>query len=144
MEVKRKVLAYITTGRDSELKLLIFEHKNKPDAGWQVPGGSIEKDELLIDALYREIEEETGILREQLELNGKVNKRNYFPANRKHIVHERNIFHLTYTGPEKSEWDFIVRGDGADSGMVFHCLWIPVQELPSLAAEQDTEIEFII
>ena len=30
----------------------------------QVPGGTIEDDELLIDALYREIEEETGIPRE--------------------------------------------------------------------------------
>lgn len=143
MKVKRKVLAYITTGMDSELKLLIFEQRNVPEAGWQVPGGTIEKDELLIDALYREIEEETGIKREYLELNGKVNKRNYFPENREDVVHERTIFHLTYTGEEKPEWDNMVEGDGVDKGMIFHCKWIPVKDLPRLAAEQDTEIDFI-
>lgn len=144
MEVKRKVLAYITKGKDPDLKLLIFEQRNQPEAGWQVPGGTIEKDELLIDALYREIEEETGIRRDQLELVGKVNKRNYFPENREDVIHERTIFQLTFIGEEKPEWDNPVLGDGVDEGMIFHCKWIPVQDLPTLAAEQDTEIEFII
>ena len=64
MKLKRKVLAYITKGEGAEREILVFEQKDNPDAGLQVPGGTIEKDELLLDALYREIEEETGIQRE--------------------------------------------------------------------------------
>lgn len=144
MEVKRKVLAYITKGENTEQKILVFEQKDHPEAGFQVPGGTIEDDELLIDALYREIEEETGLRREQLELKGKVNKRNYFPKHQQDVVHERNIFHLTYTGDNDAEWDNCVRSTGKDNGMIFHCRWIPVHELPALAADQDDEIEFIL
>ena len=64
MELKRKVLAYITKEEEDGREILVFEQKDNPDAGLQVPGGTIEEDELLIDALYREIEEETGIPRE--------------------------------------------------------------------------------
>lgn len=144
MEIKRKVLAYITKDEHAERKLLVFEHKDHPEAGLQVPGGTIEEDELLIDALYREIEEETGIRREQLQLNGKVNKKNYFPENRKDIIHERNIFHLTFIGEDETEWDTCVSGNGKDTGMIFRCRWIPVDKLPALAAGQDEAIEFIV
>ncbi|MCM3745598.1 NUDIX hydrolase [Sporosarcina luteola] len=144
MEIKRKVLAYITKDDNGDRKLLVFEHKNNPEAGWQVPGGTIEEDELLLDALYREIEEETGIRREQLQLNGKVIKENYFPENRPNVIHERNIFHLTYIGEEEAEWDTCVNSTGKDNGMIFHCRWVPVNELPELAASQDKALDFII
>lgn len=144
MKVKRKVLAYITKGENTERKILVFEQKDNPDAGIQVPGGTIEDNELLIDALYREIEEETGIRRDQLELKGKVNKRNYFPKHQQDTVHERNIFHLTYTGDCDVEWDNCVNSTGKDNGMVFHCKWISVHDLPALAAGQGDEIEFIM
>ena len=52
-------------------EILVFEQKDNPDAGLQVPGGTIESDELIIDALYREIEEETGITREDLRVERK-------------------------------------------------------------------------
>ncbi|MDN4608303.1 NUDIX hydrolase [Sporosarcina sp. F6_3S_P_2] len=144
MEVKRKVLAYITKGENTERKILVFDQKGNPEAGLQVPGGTIEEDELLIDALYREIEEETGIRREQLELRGKVHKRNYFPAHRKDVMHERNIFHLVFIGDDESEWDNLVKSEGQDNGMIFHCQWLPIYNLPQLAAGQDEDIEFIV
>lgn len=144
MEIKRKVLAYITKDENVERKILVFEQKDHPEAGLQVPGGTIEEDELLIDALYREIEEETGIRREQLQLNGKVNKKNYFPENRENVIYERNIFHLTFIGEDENEWDTCVSSTGKDNGMIFHCRWVPVDELPELAAGQDEAIEFII
>ncbi|MER2088435.1 MAG: NUDIX domain-containing protein [Sporosarcina sp.] len=142
MELKRKVLAYITKGEDAKREILVFEHKDNPNAGLQVPGGTIEDDELLIDALYREIEEETGIRREELELKGKVNKTNYFPVNRD-VVYERNIFHLAFIGREHDRWEHHVESDGQDNGMTFCHRWIPVDKLPELAANQDQAIEFI-
>ncbi|WP_252504238.1 NUDIX domain-containing protein [Sporosarcina sp. Marseille-Q4943] len=144
MEIKRKVLAYITKDDHAGRKILVFEQEGNPEAGLQVPGGTIEEDELLIDALYREIEEETGIRRDQLQLNGKVDKKNYFPENRKNVIHERNVFHLTYIGEDEHEWDTCVKSTGKDNGMIFHCRWMPVNDLPALAAGQDELIDFII
>lgn len=144
MEVKRKVLAYITKGEHTERKILVFDQEGNPEAGLQVPGGTIEDDELLIDALYREIEEETGICRDQLEFKGKVHKKNYFPEHREDVIHERNIFHLVYTGDDESEWNNRVQSTGKDNGMVFHCQWMPIHDLPELAAGQDDDIEFIV
>ena len=120
----------------------MFEHKDNPEAGLQVPGGTIEDDELLIDALYREIKEETGIRREDLELKGKLNKTNYFPENRD-VIYERNIFHLAFTGEEHDRWEHRVDGGGDDDGMTFCHRWVSVNELPELAANQDQAIEFM-
>ena len=39
MEFKRKVLAYITKGEEPNCEILVFEHKDNPEAGLQVPGG---------------------------------------------------------------------------------------------------------
>ncbi|MBO1911128.1 NUDIX domain-containing protein, partial [Microvirga sp. 3-52] len=60
MKTRRQVLAYITRGEEPNWEILVFKQKDNPDAGIQVPGGTIESDEFIIDALYREIEEETG------------------------------------------------------------------------------------
>ncbi len=46
-----------------------------------------------------------------LELKGKVNKTNYFPEH-KHVIYERNIFHLAYIGEEHAEWEHRVDGGG--------------------------------
>ena len=139
MEIKRKVLGYITRGEDPNWEILVFEHKNHPEAGLQVPGGTIEDEELIIDALYREIEEETGITRDNLVLEGKVNKTNYFPEN-KNMQYERTIFHLSYIGANHSEWEHLVESDGEDDGMTFCHRFIPVHELPKLAGNQDQAI----
>ena len=142
MELKRKVLAYITKEEDDGREILVFEQKDNPDAGLQVPGGTIEEDELLIDALYREIEEETGIPREDLELKGKVNKTKYFPMNRD-VVYERTIFHLSFIGNGQTRWEHLVESTGKDDGMTFCHRWIPVKDLPELAGNQGQAIDFI-
>src|SRR3954464_8698523 len=54
---KRKVLAYVTHGN----RLLVFTHPESPEAGIQVPGGTVEPDEQLDEAALREAIEETGL-----------------------------------------------------------------------------------
>jgi 8-oxo-dGTP diphosphatase len=54
---KQKVLAYITQGN----KLLVFKHADFPEAGIQVPAGTVEPGERLEDAVIREACEETGL-----------------------------------------------------------------------------------
>ncbi len=142
MKLKRKVLAYITKGEEEDRELLVFEHRDFPEAGLQVPGGTIERDELLIDALYREIEEESGIQRDELVLCGKLHKTNFFPKDKDEVL-ERNVFHFDYVGDHEREWDYKVHGDGKDEGLVFQFKWIPVEDLPKLASKQDQALEFI-
>ena len=47
---------------DGKTRLLLIERKHDPYAGqWAIPGGFIEMDEELEDAVARELEEETGL-----------------------------------------------------------------------------------
>ncbi|QUW23628.1 NUDIX hydrolase [Sporosarcina sp. Marseille-Q4063] len=142
MKTRRKVLAYITRGEEPDWEILVFQQKDNPEAGIQVPGGTIESDELIIDALYREIEEETGITRENLELKGKVIKNKYFPEH-KNKIYERTIFHLSYIGDNDEKWEYIVKGDGKDEGMTFCHRFVPVDQIPELAGNQDEAINFL-
>lgn len=142
MEIRRKVLGYITKGEGPNREILVFQHKNNSKAGFQVPGGTIESHELIIDALYREIEEETGIKRCDLELRGKVDKTNFYPENRDRID-QRTIFHLAYIGEDRKEWEYCVKGNGKDARLTFCHRFIPLNELPKLAANQDQAIAYI-
>lgn len=132
--MKRKVLAYITKGQAPNLEILIFKHRDHPEAGLQVPGGTVEEGELLLDAMYREIREETGIVQEDLTMVGDIHTYNYSPEN-KESIYERTFFHLTYLGKQQ-EWDHLVMCDGEDNGLIFQYRWERVESLPLLAGEQ--------
>jgi ADP-ribose pyrophosphatase YjhB (NUDIX family) len=54
-----KVFAYIIRADH----LLVFKHVDFPEAGIQIPGGTIESDELPEDDVLRESVEETGLER---------------------------------------------------------------------------------
>ena len=58
---KLKVLAYITRSKASDLELLVFEHQGMPEAGIQVPAGTVDPDESSAQALRREVLEESGL-----------------------------------------------------------------------------------
>lgn len=141
MITKRKVLAYITNQDGATCKLLVFEHKDQPEAGLQVPGGTIEKDEEVIDALYREIFEESGIEKEELIFERKLLEYHYSPKN-KETIYERHIFHLTYLG-DKEAWNHVVVGDGNDNGLIFRFRWELIDSLPTLAGEQDVAVALL-
>jgi len=59
-----KVLAYITHAN----RLLVFSHPHSPEAGIQVPAGTLKDGERPEDAVLREAHEETGLT--HLELAG--------------------------------------------------------------------------
>ena len=58
-----KVTAFIVRKKNEKPELLVFSH---PSAGIQVPAGTIEENESLETAVFREVKEETGLT--QLEL----------------------------------------------------------------------------
>ncbi|MDZ8083994.1 MAG: NUDIX domain-containing protein [Nostoc sp. DedQUE12b] len=53
----KKVLAYVTKKNE----LMVFTHTNFPEAGVQVPAGTVEEDEEPSEAVLREIYEESGV-----------------------------------------------------------------------------------
>jgi putative (di)nucleoside polyphosphate hydrolase len=54
---------------DHQGRVLAFQRTTE-DAGWQLPQGGIEEDETPIQAVYREIYEETGISKDEITLLG--------------------------------------------------------------------------
>jgi ADP-ribose pyrophosphatase YjhB (NUDIX family) len=67
-----KVLAYITRQHQVHTQLLVFDHHQMPEAGTQVPAGTVEEGEVIETALWREVEEEAGLLPAQLSLVRKL------------------------------------------------------------------------
>ena len=55
--MKEKVYAYIV----KDHRLLVFRHIQFPEAGLQVPGGTVEEGEPLEEAVLREATEESGL-----------------------------------------------------------------------------------
>lgn len=96
---RRKVYAYITHGN----RLLVFEQPGKPEAGIQVPGGTIEAGESPEAAALREAGEETGLARLQLAAflgETRRDMRDYGVAE----THHRYFYHLTLTESAPERW----------------------------------------
>jgi len=94
--VRQRVLAYVTRERHGRLELLVFEHRDHPGAGTQVPAGRIDPGESLEEGLLRELHEEAGL-------------------DRVEILRELPIL-----------GDHVVQGSGDDAGLVFRYRWAGV------------------
>ncbi len=86
---RTKVLAYITHGN----RLLVLTHPESPEAGIQVPGGTVEPDEDIAEAALREATEESGLT--GLRLGDYLGK---LSLNRADVgldeIHHRHYFHV--------------------------------------------------
>ncbi|MEZ0260576.1 MAG: NUDIX domain-containing protein [Alphaproteobacteria bacterium] len=96
----RKVVAYITLGD----KLLVFNHRDYPEAGVQVPAGTVEAEEELPEAVLREAEEETGLKGLQLVKYLGAEDFDAAKVGRGGEVHERHFFHLQCANPAPEKW----------------------------------------
>lgn len=124
---KIKVVAYITRGRE----LLVFEHADDAEAGVQVPAGTVEPGEEIEAAVWREVAEETGLNRDQLEWQGWLA---VMPHPTFDLV--RHYAWLTANGDVPDTWRHHVLGDGEDRGLMFEYRWEP-WDLVELAGHQD-------
>ena len=128
--MKHKVLAYITRELAGRRQLLVFDHRDQPAAGTQVPAGSVEPGESPEQAVWREIAEEAGLRPEQLRLRRKLAEHPE-PA----WGHVRHVFHLETAGPLPEAWAQTVAGTGEDRGFVFVYRWTALDV--RLASDQD-------
>jgi|SRR6478735_4910720 len=139
-KIREKVVAYITNGQ----RLLVFTHPLSPEAGIQVPAGTMKPGEIPTEAVLREAEEETGLT--DLEIVSFLGQRyvDWRPSGNDEI-HHRHFFHLTYPGTPAEQWDWI-ESDPSDSSdpIPFSFRWVNLSgDIPELAARQGDLIHLL-
>jgi 8-oxo-dGTP diphosphatase len=111
-------------------ELLVFDHRDYPEAGTQVPAGRVDPGETLEQCLLRELHEEAGI--EEARVVRELGRPTW-PAK-----YENHAFEVHITGAEPADtWDHVVHGDGDDAGLVFRYRWEPVRPDLSLFGRAD-------
>jgi 8-oxo-dGTP diphosphatase len=122
--MKHKVLALITREYAGQTQVLVFDHRDFPEAGTQIPAGTVDDGETLDGALWREIHEEAGLTADQLTLAGQVASHSHPDWGEAGIV--EHIYHLT-ADDLPNVWSHTVQGEGEDIGFVFNYYWLPLQ-----------------
>jgi 8-oxo-dGTP pyrophosphatase MutT (NUDIX family) len=130
----RRAVTYITHGD----RLLVFRHTQHPEAGIQVPGGTIEPGESPQAGALREAHEETGL--EGLQLNAYLGQHDLDLARySRQGTLRMYYYHLTCDGQPPERWlhDETDPGDGSPGPYEFELYWVRFpDEVPVLAGEQ--------
>lgn len=130
--IVRKAFAYVThRGR-----LLLFRHPDSPDAGVQVPAGTVEEGEDPEAAALREAREETGL--DGLAIAGFLGERLFdrAPYGRAEL-HRRFFYHVRCSGHPPDAWRHWERtpSDGSPAPIALDFFWAPLPDgVPELIA----------
>ncbi|MEM9984333.1 MAG: NUDIX domain-containing protein [Bacteroidota bacterium] len=134
----RKVFAYLTRMYDGKLQLLVFRKLQDPKAGIQVPGGTVEYDEREEEALYRQIEEESGLI--HLRFIGKLDRHVLYRGCLKNSE-ERHFYHVQSLEEPPGRWKHTVESFSQNDGEQLEYFWIGLDEAKRcLAREQDRSL----
>lgn len=109
-------------------EVLLIERRNEPFKGqWAVPGGFVEMEEELEDAVARELAEETGLTRVRLEQLRSFGKCGRDPRGRQ--------ISIAFTGTITDGQDRVRAGDDAAEAR-----WFDIQNLPENLAFDHEEM----
>jgi ADP-ribose pyrophosphatase YjhB (NUDIX family) len=144
MEHVRKAIAYVTReGPGGVSELLVFEHRDYPEAGTQVPAGTVDQGEAPEDAVMREVEEESGLegccLVEKVAVYDWLN-----PESGQ--TNERHVFNLAAPPDTAEKWTWVETDGGKVSeleGYVFLFRWVPLDAPIELAGGQGDYLRLI-
>jgi 8-oxo-dGTP pyrophosphatase MutT (NUDIX family) len=129
-------MAYITRVKEGRKQLLVFTHRDNPEAGVQVPAGTANEGEEIEATLFREVAEETGLT--GLHLERKLAQRDYIHPMTGNI-HERHFFHMLAPADTPDAWSWIeTSGDEVpdEEGYVFNFSWLDLDAEIELAGNQ--------
>lgn len=133
-EIKERVATYITHGD----RLLVFRHTQFPEAGIQVPGGSVEPGEDLSAAALREAREETGL--PDFEIRVYLGAREYDLARWGGSGTQReHFYHLVLHDEAPERWLHYEHtpSDGTLGPIEFEFYWVSFpQDVPELTGLQ--------
>lgn len=125
MEAIKKVYAYITNAD----QLLVFRHKDFPEAGIQVPGGTMYVGETPDEAVLRESHEETGL--QGLVLRKYLGEEEYqVPGKKPGKTIVRHFFHFLSPPLVPDTWKHheLHPSDGSPAPILFEFYWLPLAE----------------
>ena len=132
--VRHRAYAYITHGS----RLLVFRHVHAPEAGIQVPAGTVEGGEDPRDAVLREAREETGLTALTLVSFLGRDERDMSDCGVAELQH-RWFFHLrcdAATPPET--WRHAETSGGTREAIEFEFSWAELPDgVPKLVADYD-------
>jgi 8-oxo-dGTP diphosphatase len=134
-----RVLAYVTRERDGRRELLVFDHRDYPDAGTQVPAGRLEPGEDLEAGLLRELEEEAGLDAARIVRKFATFGPGELPHGRSYTNHAYEL----ESAAARDEWEHTVLGDGDDAGLVFRYRWVPLDPEPKLWGGVDPVVRLL-
>ena len=121
MPLRKRVVAYV----EREDGLLVFDHRDHPEAGTQVPAGGVGQDESLMEALSREVREETGVLLD-VEATLLGTHEHLDGLGRPALSH---FFRVDAPDGLPQVWQHVVSGDGEDAALVLECRFDPAPRL---------------
>jgi len=126
----RKVMAYVT----HEKRLLVFTHPDFPEAGIQIPAGTVEPGESSNCAVMREAFEETGLTcLERVRFLGECNY-DISDFGRNEIQHRR-FYHLICTERPQDRWQHAETSGGKHEAIIFEFFWAALpSDVPDLIA----------
>jgi 8-oxo-dGTP diphosphatase len=126
-----KVVAYVVAAD----KLLVLVHPHHPDAGLQVPAGTIEAGESTDVAVLRELTEETGLVGFGIpEYLGEASFD--MTAFGRREIHHRHFFRVSFNGSTPPRWRHTETSGGRAQSELFELFWVSLSSQPDLIAEQ--------
>lgn len=133
----KKVYGYITRVKDSQIQVLVFQHSN-PEAGIQIPKGTVKAKEGIDDAIIREIQEETGLKKFKVEALIAED----FWKNGDGAIHHRFFYKINVTDA-LDEWEYRPTGGGEETGLTFRYFWISSKNEIELVRGHGDYFDFI-
>lgn len=137
-----RTAAYVTRRAPGGLEVLVFDHRDHPEAGTQVPAGGVEPGEALADAVLREVAEETGLIAVTLGAALAVQQRPHPHTGEPRVT----VFFHARTAEPRDAWTHTVAGPEGDEdhGLVFRCRFVPLGEAAGLLADGQGEFAALI
>jgi 8-oxo-dGTP diphosphatase len=122
-KIVHKVAAYITCNH----RLLVFIQPDYPEAGVQVPAGTVAECEALDDAVLREAQQETGLSNPKIEAYLGMRVYDMRPITGDEVEVHRHYYHLAYPGPIETDrwqnWEETPSG-GETEPILFELYWV--------------------
>ena len=132
-EVKQKTIAFILRETASgKREILLHSFASLPELPRRLPGGGVEEDETIEQAIHRELFEETG--KDIWQLKRKLGVQSYFkPYINAQVVRHDFLFWSPINVPDS--WVNRIKSSGGDAGSIFFFHWADSENLVNIDEE---------
>ena len=125
MKHYQKVVACVLKDLGHQPKILAFEHP-PPLSDFQIPKGTVEKNEILEKAVLRELAEESGIT--EVQVKAKIGSFEVIcpggPDGDLELERQTwHLYHIDSSQNYQNSWKHMVTGEGIDFGLVYRYFW---------------------